>query len=119
MTAASKPFESADETRPIGQGTLEVLQFDTASVAKFTMQPGWRWSTDMKPIAGTDHCQKDHLGYGISGMLHVVTDDGSEIDVGPGDAYVAHPGHDAWVVGDEPFVALEFQTKTAEEYAKT
>ena len=119
MTVQRKNFGSPEETRQIGNGTLDVLQFEGASVALFTMRPGWRWSTDVKPKAGTDSCQKNHLGYVMSGTLHVVTEDGTEADVGANDAYVVQPGHDAWVVGDEPVVALEFESKTAAEYAKT
>ncbi|MEX0834034.1 MAG: cupin domain-containing protein [Actinomycetota bacterium] len=119
MSAEKKSFDSPDEKRAIGNGQADVVNFDTASAARATMQPGWRWSTDVKPIVGTESCQADHLGYVVSGRLHVVTDDGGEAEVGPGDAYVVHPGHDAWVVGDEPFVGLEFQSKTAETYAKT
>jgi len=119
MPASKKSFDSPDESRSIGKGEVNVVSFDTATAARATMNAGWRWSTDVKPIVGTDSCQADHLGYGLSGRLHVVTDDGVEAEIGPGDAYVVHPGHDAWVVGDEPFVGLEFQSKTAETYAKT
>jgi quercetin dioxygenase-like cupin family protein len=67
---------------------------------------------------GGDSCQGDHLGYVVSGRLHVITNDGSEVELGPGESYVIHPGHDAWVEGNEPFVGLEFQSRTAETYAK-
>ncbi len=118
MAAQGKRFESPDQTRSLGRGTLDVLSFGTSSAARLTAQPGWRWSEDVKPIVGTESCQADHFGYVISGRLHVVTDDAQEAEVGPGDAYVVAPGHDAWVVGAEPFVALEFQSTTAATYAK-
>ena len=72
----------------------------------------------IKPVAGTDTCQAAHLGYAVSGTIHIAATDGAEADISAGDAYRLEPGHDAWVVGDEPFVALEFESKTAETYAK-
>lgn len=73
----------------------------------------------IKPLAGTASCQAAHLGYLVAGSLHVAHDDGTEVDLSPGDAYRTAPGHDAWVVGDEPVVGLEFEPKTAETYART
>jgi hypothetical protein len=81
------------------------------------MQPGWKWSDCIKPVAGTDSCQAHHVGVMISGTLHVVHDDGTEGDVTPGMAYELQPGHDAWVVGDEPVTAFEFDSSTAQTYA--
>jgi hypothetical protein len=78
----------------------------------------WRWSENVKPIVGTDSCQVLHTGYQVSGRLHVRLEDGTEEEVGPGEAYVIPPGHDAWVVGDEPVVTVEMSWVTAEEYAK-
>ena len=72
-------------------------------------EPGWKWSESVKPIAGTDSCQVAHMGYQISGRMKVRMDDGSEQEFGPGDAGVIPPGHDAWVVGDEPVVFIDFQ----------
>lgn len=72
----------------------------------------------MKPIVGTESCRAHHVGYVLSGRLHIVMDSGEEIEAEPGLAYEVEPGHDAWVVGEEPFVSLEFQTQTAESYAK-
>jgi hypothetical protein len=85
-------------------------------VGRFTFEPGWKWSECIKPVAKTDSCQATHLGYAVSGRIHIAHDDGSEADVGPGDAYVIAPGHDAWVLGDEPFIGVEF--KSAATYAK-
>lgn len=82
-----------------------------------TAQPGWKWSECIKPVAGTDTCQVNHLGVAVSGGLHVVHDDGSEVDLAPGDAYTIAPGHDAWVTGTEPFVAYEFDTSAATTFA--
>jgi mannose-6-phosphate isomerase-like protein (cupin superfamily) len=112
-----KSFDAADETREFENGKLDVLRFQGATVGRVTLQPGWRWSENVKPIAGTESCQQHHLGYVVSGSIHVVADDGTEVDARAGDAYQIPPGHDAWVPGDEPFVGLEFQAKTAETYA--
>jgi quercetin dioxygenase-like cupin family protein len=76
------------------------------TAGRFAFEPGWRWSECIKPVAGTDNCQARHVGVVQSGTLRVAHDDGSEVDLRAGDAYVIEPGHDAWVVGDERFVAL-------------
>ncbi len=115
----SKTFDTPDETRQPDKTRIDVVHLGSATAARFTLQPGWRWSECVKPVVGTDSCQARHLGAVVSGRLHVVHDDGSEGDAGPGDAYLIEPGHDAWVVGDEPFVAYEFESKTAEQYATT
>ena len=99
---------------------LEInLRMGGTTAARFTFEPGWKWSESIKPVAGTDTCQVRHVGILQSGTLHVTHEDGSESDIGPGDAYVIEPGHDAWVVGDEPFVGFEFESKSAEEYAQS
>ncbi len=72
-----------------------------------TFQPGWRWSLSVKPLAGTKSCEAPHLQYHVSGHLHVVMDDGSEDEFGPGDVSLLPPGHDAWVVGKEPVVVVD------------
>ena len=84
-----------------------------------TLQPGWRWSECIKPVVGGDSGQLHHVGYLQSGRMHVTHDDGSESEIEAGKAYVIEPGHDAWVVGDEPVVAFEFESKAAEEYARS
>jgi uncharacterized cupin superfamily protein len=104
-----KSFESADEVRPMADmGRVEIVRIGDGVVGKATFEPGWRWSEHVKPIAGTDSCQSAHLGYVLSGQQKVVMDDGSELDYGPGDVVAIPPGHDAWVVGDEPCVVLDF-----------
>ncbi|MDQ6846356.1 MAG: cupin domain-containing protein [Candidatus Dormibacteraeota bacterium] len=111
-------FGSADETRQFadGKGKLEVVKSEAGPIGKATFQPGWRWSEHVKPIVGTDSCQVAHLAYVASGQMTVRSDDGTETNVGPGDVFVATPGHDAWVVGDEPCVQVDFQG--AASYAK-
>jgi hypothetical protein len=113
---AAKSFDSPDETRRPDKTTVEVVRLGNTSAARLTFEPGWKWADCLKPVAGTDTCQVRHVGVVVEGRLHVVHNDGTEGEVGPGDAYVVEPGHDAWVLGDERFVAFEFES--ADEYAK-
>jgi mannose-6-phosphate isomerase-like protein (cupin superfamily) len=113
----SKSFDKPDESRTPEKTTMDVVDLGGAKAARLTLQPGWRWSECIKPLAGTDSCQSRHFGAVASGRMHVVHDDGSEMDVEPGGAYVIEPGHDAWVVGDEPFVGFEFEASSAANYA--
>jgi hypothetical protein len=112
----TKPFSSPDETRTPPNTTIEVVRLGGATAARFTFQPGWRWSQDVGPVVGTASCQTRHVGAVHAGTLHLVHEDGTEVEVSAGDAYVIEPGHDGWVVGDEPFVGLEFES--AEDYGK-
>jgi hypothetical protein len=118
MGLTVKSFNNPDETRTPEKTKVEVLDLGSAKAARMTAQPGWRWSECIKPVVGGDSCQARHVGVISSGRIHVVHDDGSDGEAGPGDAYVIDPGHDAWVVGDEPFVAYEFESSTAGSYAK-
>jgi hypothetical protein len=111
-------MDRPDETRTPDKTNVGVVHLGEATVGRFTLQPDWRWSDCIKPVAGTDSCQAAHLGYVVSGTIHIAATDGAEADLSAGDVYRLEPGHDAWVVGDEPFVALEFESKTAETYAK-
>ncbi len=107
-SAQRKSFKSPDETRPFkGKGKLELVKFGDTPIGRATFEPGWRWSEHVKPIAQTDSCQTNHLGYVLQGRMHVKHNDGTEIEVGPGDAFVVVPGHDAWVVGSEACIALD------------
>lgn len=104
-----KNFDSPDETRPFaGMGSGDVVSIGNGTVLKGRFDPGWRWSEHIKPIAGTDSCQSPHFLYVLSGHMHLVMDDGTEGDIGPNDVARIDPGHDAWVVGDEPCVAVDF-----------
>ena len=114
----TKSMDSPDETRTPDKTTVNVVHLGDATVARLTVQPGWRWSECIKPVVGTESCQAAHLGYVVSGRMHVASTDGTEADLGAGDTYSIAPGHDAWVLGDEPVVALEFESKTAATYAK-
>ncbi|NED97986.1 cupin [Phytoactinopolyspora alkaliphila] len=111
-----KSFDQPDESRTPEKTKVDVIRLGGTSVARITFQPGWRWDECIKPVAGTDSCEARHVGALISGQLHVVHDDGSEADLGPGEAYVIEPGHNAWVVGDQEAVGLEFES--AESYAR-
>ena len=113
----SRSFDSPDETRRPDKTQVDVVRLGDVQAARMTMQPGWRWSECVKPVAGTDSCQARHVGVVVSGGMHVVQDSGAEADIAAGEAYVIDPGHDAWVVGDGPMVAYEFESKTAETYA--
>lgn len=115
-SVSSKSFDTPDETRAPDKTKVDVVRFGGTTVARMTFQPGWSWSECVKPVARTDSCQARHVGTIVSGHLHVRHTDGTEGDVSPGDAYVIEPGHDAWVVGDEPTVAFEFES--AETYAR-
>jgi hypothetical protein len=114
----SKSFGSPDEARTPDKTRIEVVDLAGAKVARINFEPGWRWSECIKPVAGTDSCQVHHLGVVVAGRIHVVHNDGTEAEVGAGEAYVIEPGHDAWVVGDEPVTSYEFDTSAAATYAK-
>ncbi|WP_407938089.1 cupin domain-containing protein [Nakamurella panacisegetis] len=93
-----------------GSGQLELVNLHAGPVGRATFQPGWRWSTHVKPIAATESCQAAHTGYFVSGRMKVVmTDSGEEIEYGPGDFAIMAPGHDAWILGDEPCVVIDWQ----------
>ena len=111
-------FDSPDETRTPEKTRVDVVRLGDTTAARMTFEPGWKWSECVKPVAGTDSCQVRHVGIAQSGRMVVRHDDGTEVEVGPGDAYVIEPGHDAWVVGDERFVGFEFASRSAEEYAR-
>jgi quercetin dioxygenase-like cupin family protein len=111
-----KSLESPDETRRFDNGRLDIANVGGATVGRFTLQPGWRWSEAVKPLAGTDWCEQTHIGYLVSGRLRTKLRDGSEVEAGAGDAVFTPPGHDAWVVGNETVVLLD--VKGVETYAK-
>ena len=118
MAVHVKSFDEPDERRSPEKTAVDVVHLPGASVARFTFQPGWRWSECINPVAGTDSGQGHHVGTLVAGELEVVHDDGTQQTVTAGHAYVIEPGHDAWVVGDEPAVSFEFEAKAVETYAK-
>jgi quercetin dioxygenase-like cupin family protein len=104
-------LDSPEETRPFegGTGQLQLVNMEEGGVGRATFLPGWRWSEHVKPIARTASCQADHRAYFISGRMKVVMDGGEEMEYGPGDFAIMPPGHDAWVLGDEPCVLIAWQ----------
>lgn len=111
-----KSMAKPDEVRYFEKGRLEVVRLQDVTFGRATLQPGWRWSESVKPLANTESCQAPHLQYHASGRLHVVMDDGTEEEFGPGDVSLIPPGHDAWVVGDEPVILIDITGM--ENYAK-
>jgi hypothetical protein len=111
-----KSINSPDETRTFTNGKMEVVNVGGGTVGRATFAPGWKWSNDVKPIAGTDLCMAPHFGYQVSGRMKVVMADGTEMEAGPADVAIIPPGHDAWVVGDEPVVFIDWGGAT--NYAK-
>ena len=108
-TFQKKSFNTPDEKRTPPNVTMEIVSFDGMSAAKVTYAAGWRWSEHTRPVVGTESCQVLHLAYIISGRVAVQMNDGTRLDFGPGDLMIAPPGHDGWVLSDEPCVVLDFQ----------
>ena len=107
MTLAYKNLDTPDQKRSFEHGDMNVVTLAGATIVRAVLNPGWRWSTDAKPAAGTGSCQAAHTGIVISGRFAIRMDDGAEAEFGPGDAHVVSPGHDAWVAGDEPCVLID------------
>jgi len=116
MSIESKSLDSPDEVRSFEKGRLQITRHGGVTIGRATFEPGWRWSECVKPIVGTDSCQASHTGYQVSGRLRVQMDDGTEREIAGGSSYHVPPGHDAWVVGDEPVVFVDFTGMT--DYAK-
>jgi quercetin dioxygenase-like cupin family protein len=113
----AKSLDQPDETRPFAdRGKVDVVVLGDVTVGRGELEPGWRWSEHVRPLAETESCQAGHTGYVLSGRMKVVMEDGTEGEAGPGYAFVIPPGHDAWVVGDEPCVFLDFSGM--EQYAR-
>ena len=114
-----KRFDSPDEHRSFeGNGGLDIVSVFGQTISRGTFEPGWKWSVNVKPIAGTDSCQVSHLGYCVSGRMRVVMDDGSDGECGPGDVIAIPPGHDAEVIGDEQVVTIDAAEYKAADFAK-
>ena len=107
--AERKGFATPDEVRTFPRGRLELVQIGGATIGRAVFEPGWRWATSVQPIAGTKSCEAPHFQYHVSGVLKVVMDDGTELECRPGDISLLPSGHDAWVVGDEAAVVVDFQ----------
>jgi hypothetical protein len=105
----SRDFHFPDETRTPDKTTVELVNLAGGQIGRYTFEPGWRWSECIRPVVNTESCQVEHIGYVVSGALHIKHEDGSEADLMPGDVYRIAPGHDAWNAGQEPAVFVEFQ----------
>jgi class 3 adenylate cyclase len=103
-----KDIAYPDEIRPFPRGRVEIFELDDVVVGRTVFEPGWHWAEDVKPIAGTELCEYHHLGYVLGGTFHVVMADGTSLDIGPHTAFEIPAGHDAWVVGDEPWITIDF-----------
>jgi class 3 adenylate cyclase len=104
----ARTFDDPSDERILPLGHAQLVTLDETTVGIATWEPGWRWSTHLKPLVGTAWCPVHHLGYAMSGRMRFMTDDGQQLEVGPRSIYEVPAGHDAWVVGDEPFVTLEW-----------
>jgi hypothetical protein len=111
-----KSFTRPEETRSFDKGRVELVTVNDVTFGRATLQPGWKWSTCVKPLVQTRSCEAAHLQYHVAGRLHVIMDDGSEEEFGPGDVSHLPPGHDAWVVGNEPVVVVDISG--LRDYAK-
>ncbi len=106
--AEQKAFSVPDEVRTFEQGELKLLKIGGAEIGQLILQPGWRWSEHVKPLAGTELCEAPHFQYHVQGTLHIVMADGREFDAQAGDVTALPQGHDAWVVGDEPVILVDW-----------
>jgi hypothetical protein len=116
-SAEQKDLNASDETREFEKGRLDLVNIGGGQVGRLTLEPGWRWSEHVKPLAGTEWCEAPHFQYHVSGRLHIVMTDGTEFDAIPGQVTALPSGHDAWVVGDEPVVVVDWCG--ASNYAQT
>jgi len=108
-SAELKSLDKPDEVREFSQGRLELAKIGGATVGRAVLQPGWRWSNSVQPLVKTKSCETTHFQYHVAGVLRVRMDNGSEFDCKAGDVSLIPPGHDAWVVGNEPVVVVDFQ----------
>jgi hypothetical protein len=112
----TKSLEKPDERRDFPKGHVDVVQLGGHSIGKSHLEPGWRWSESVKPVVGTELCEVPHVGYVAAGRIAVRMKDGSEFEIGPGETYALTEPHDAWVVGNETFEGVEFES--LQDYAR-
>ena len=115
--AVMRSFEKPDEVREFPRGRVELVKIGGVTVGRAVFEPGWRWKTSLQPLAGTKSCEAPHFQYHVSGVLKVRMDDGTEFECHKGDVSLLPSGHDAWVVGSEPVVIVDFQGMT--DYARS
>ena len=116
MHSVIKRFESADESRTFTKGKFDLIKIGDMTIGRATYEPGWKWSEHVGLGVGATSCMVDHIGMVVSGRAMVKMDDGTELEIGAGDVFAIRPGHDSWVIGDEPYVSLHFLG--ADEYAR-
>ena len=104
-----KRFSEPVDVRRFPHGRVDIIELDDTVVGRMSYEPGWRWSVDVKPIATTESCQYHHVGVTLEGRLRVEMPDGTQLEIGPGDVFEIPPGHDAWVVGDTPWVSIDWE----------
>lgn len=107
-SAEQRTFTDPDETRTFERGAVDLVKIGGAEIGRLTLQPGWRWSDHVKPIAQTDLCEAPHFQYHVAGRLRIQMSDGTELTAVPGDVTALPSGHDAWVEGDEPVVVIDW-----------
>lgn len=115
--AERRNFAQPDEVREFPRGRLELITVGGATIGRAVFEPGWRWATSVQPLAQTASCEAPHFQYHVSGVLRIRMDDGTEFDCRPGDVSLLPAGHDAWVIGDEPAIVVDFQGML--DYAKS
>lgn len=115
--AELKHFGKPDEVREFPRGRVELINIGGATIGRAIFEPGWRWASSVQPLAKTKSCEAPHFQYHVSGTLRILMDDGSEFDCKPGDVSLLPSGHDAWVVGNEPAIVVDFQGML--DYAKS
>jgi hypothetical protein len=111
-----KRFDHPDESRTFSKGRLDIVRLGQTTLGRASYEPGWKWSVDVGLIAGTPSCQVEHVGIVLAGRAAVAMDDGRVFEIGPGDVFHIAPGHDSWVLGDEPYVSLHLEG--TESYAR-
>ncbi len=116
MHALIKRFDSPDETRTFEKGKFDVIKIGHMTIGRASYEPGWKWSEHVGAVTGATSCEVDHIGLVLSGHAKALMNDGRELDLTPGDFFSIGPGHDSWVVGDEPYVSLHFMG--ADSYAQ-
>lgn len=115
LEIAIKRFDAAEEVRHFEKGKFELVRIGGMTIGRASYEPGWKWSVHVGPLTGAATCEVEHVGLVVSGRVKVLMNDGTEIEMGPGDLFSIGPGHDSWVVGDEPYVSLHFLG--ADDYA--
>jgi hypothetical protein len=114
--AELKSFGKPDEVRTFPKGKVEIVNVGGAAIGRATFEPGWKWSTSVQPLVNTQSCEAPHFQYHVSGTLEILMDDGTRLTTRAGDVSLLPVGHDAWVVGDEPAIVVDFQGMV--DYAK-